>query len=224
MRGEGGPSLIEYWFCHMKHSQVFKHFHFHTFVFNCTLRRIDIKCISLGSQEWKFKNAIGLLLIFWLVVNHNSQVCGTWFRVRQSWAERMHLAKLKVSNKCLSLRILRKQKQTLSVPPSFKKIMYFLLCTMHNETQESDALQVANKNAQCQKGRICFRVKKWLCPTHFLKENRQKWLLLSFWSYTKDLIGMEACKLWIQLFGESFTNKTFIIGWKTFWTGFKIQD
>jgi hypothetical protein len=35
----------------------------------------------------------------------------------------MHLAKLKVSNECLSLR---KQKQTLS----FKKIMYFLLCTM----------------------------------------------------------------------------------------------
>jgi hypothetical protein len=88
----------------------------------------------------------------------------------------MQLAKLKVSNECLSLRILRirKTKQTLSVPPSFKKFMYFLLCTMHNETQETDALQVANKNEQCQKGRIFFRVKKWLCPTHFLKENRQK--------------------------------------------------
>ena len=124
------PSLIKYWFCHMKHARVFKHFHFHMFVFNWALRRIDIKCISLGFSGMEFKNANGFLLIFWLVVNHNSQVCGTWFRVRQSWAERMHLAKLKVSNKCLSLRILRKQKQTLTVPPSFKKIMNFLLCTM----------------------------------------------------------------------------------------------
>jgi hypothetical protein len=44
---------------------------------------------------------------------------------------------------------------------------------MHNETQESDALEVANKNAQGQKGRI-FRVKIWLYSNHFLKENRQK--------------------------------------------------
>jgi ribosomal protein L16/L10AE len=82
----------------------------------------------------------------------------------------MHLAKLKVSNECLSLR---EQKQTLSVPPSLKKIMYFLLCTTHNETQESDALEVANKNAQRKKGRI-FRVKIWLYPNHVLKESRQK--------------------------------------------------
>ena len=122
----------------------------------------------------------------------------------------MHLAK--VSNGCL---FLREQKQTLSVPPSFKKSMYFLLCTMHNETQEYDALEVANKNAQSQKGRI-FRVKIWLYHNHILKETRQKGQLLSFLSYTKDLIGMETCKFSIQLIGESLTNKAFIIGWKTF--------
>ena len=70
----------------------------------------------------------------------------------------MQLAKLKAY-----LRILRKHKHTLSVPPSFKKIMYFLLCTMHNETQESDALEVGNKKARCQKGRI-FQVKNIRAP------------------------------------------------------------
>ena len=80
----------------------------------------------------------------------------------------MHLAKLKVSNGCLSLR---RQKQTLSSPPSFEKIMYILLCTM--KLEESDALVVENKNAQCQKGRI-FRAKTWLYHNHFLKENRQR--------------------------------------------------
>ena len=93
----------------------------------------------------------------------------------------------------------------------------------HNETQESHALEVENKNDQCKKGRI-FQVKIWLCPNPFLKENRQKWLLLSFWSYTNDLSGMESCKLSIQLIGESLTNKTFIIGWQMFWTGCRIQD
>ena len=103
----------------------------------------------------------------------------------------------------------------------YKKIMYFLLCTMKLKNLMHWKWETKTLNAK--RGRY-FGWQIWLYPNHFLKENHQKWLLLSFWSYTKDLIGMEACKLSIQLFGESFTNKTFIIGWKTFWTGFKIQD
>jgi hypothetical protein len=42
------------------------------------------------------------------------------------------------------------------MPPSFTK--NHVLSSLHNETQESEALKVGNKNAQCQKGPI-FRVK-----------------------------------------------------------------
>ena len=53
----------------------------------------------------------------------------------------MHLAKLKVSNECLSLR---KQKQTLS----FKKIMYFLLCTMKLKNRMHWKWQTKTLNAK----------------------------------------------------------------------------
>jgi hypothetical protein len=41
---------------------------------------------------------------------------------------------------------------------------------MHNETQESDALEVGNKKAQCQKGRI-FRVKNRAISESLSKSN-----------------------------------------------------
>ena len=89
-----------------------------------------------------------------------------------------------------------KKAETFSGWPNFKKIMYFLLCTMHNK---SHASAVGNKNHQCRKGHT-FRLKIWLYPNHFLKEICQH----------------GSMQIAVQLVGESFTNKTFIIGWKTF--------
>ena len=133
---------------------------------------------------------------------------------------------------CVSFEI-RNKHSPCHLPTYFKKILYFLLCTM--KLKNLMQWKTKTKNTQCQKV-FFLRWQIWLYPNYFLKENSQKWLLLSFWSYTKVLIKMEPCNLTFQLLGESFTNKTCIVGWKTFWmrlespigtcqhAGFKIQD
>ena len=101
----------------------------------CHMNWIDFKPISLGFSGMEFKNANGFLLIFWLLVNHTcAEPDSVLIKVDQIKNKSYPYVSLESRNKLSPCHLLF--------------IMYFRLCTMHNQTQESDALEVANKNAQ----------------------------------------------------------------------------